>query len=135
MIVDASATGTGHRQATLDVIGAGPRAIAGVLEKRGLNPPIIVAEDFLKGAENPQHYDMLLISGMTSDITAIRHVASKWKKMSSGPIVIGGPVFSSTEDALIKAGGNLAIIGEGEQTLEELLDMGLMKVIYLLGMP
>jgi len=125
LIVDALATGQGKRMATRDVIGAGPRAVAGVLEQRGLEPRIAVAEAVLNGQIELKDYDILLVSGMSSDYPAVRRVISKWKVTSKGPILIGGPLSSSPEDALVRAKGDLAIIGEAEHTLGELLNMGL----------
>jgi len=125
LIVDALAAGRGRRTATRDVIGAGPRAVAGVLEGRGLRPRIAVAEVVLEGRVELRAYDLLLVSGMTSDLTAVRRVIARWRAASTGPVVVGGPVSSDPRDALVRARGDVAVIGEGEQTLEELLDLGL----------
>jgi len=125
LIVDALATGRGRRKATRDVIGAGPRAVAGVLEQRGLSPRIAVAEAVLEGRMESRGYGVLFVSGMTSDLSAVRRVVHKWKAVSTAPVVVGGPLSSDPEDALVKARGDLAVIGEGERTLEELLDLGL----------
>lgn len=125
LIVDALATGRGKRMVTRDVIGAGPRSVAGVIEQRGLSSRITVAEAALDGRIELQDYDILFVSGMTSDLPAVRRVISKWKAASKGPAVIGGPLSSNPEDALVKAQGDLAVIGEAEHTLGELLDLGL----------
>ena len=125
LIVDALATGQGRRIATRDVIGAGPRAVAGVLEQQGLRPRIAVAETLLHDRVDLKDYDVLFVSGMTADLSAVRRVISKWKTAMMGPIVVGGPVSSEPEDALVRAQGDLAVIGEAEHTLEELLDLGL----------
>lgn len=109
----------------MDVIGAGARAIAGVMERRGMRPRVAVAEDFLSDSVSTRDFGLLLVSGMTSDLTAVRRVVARWRSASKGPIVIGGPIASSPEDAILKARGDLAVIGEGEQTLDELLDLGL----------
>ncbi len=111
--------------ATRDVIGAGPRAVAGVLEQWGFEPRIAIAEAVLSGQIELQDYDVLLVSGMSSDYLAVRRVISKWKAASRGPVVVGGPISSGLEDALLKAKGDLAIIGEAEHTFGELLNMGL----------
>jgi len=111
--------------ATRDAIGAGARAVAGVLEERGLRPRIAVAEAVLEGSVDLRDHDLLLVSGMTADLTAVRRVVSRWRKASAGPVVVGGPITSEPADALVRARGDLAVIGEGEQTLEELLELGL----------
>ena len=125
LIVDALAAGRGRRIATRDAIGAGPRAVAGVLEKRGLRPRIATAEAALGGRMRLEDYDLLLVSGMTADLTAVRRVVAKWRAHASGPAVVGGPLSSDPRDALVRARGDLAVLGEGEETLGELLDLGL----------
>jgi len=121
LIIDALASGKGERKATRDAIGAGPRAVAGVLESRGIEATITEAETMIDNGL-PKGFDILLASGMTGDIPAIRKAVSKWR---GGPTIIGGPVTSDPEEALRKTSCDLAIVGEGEETLSELLDAGL----------
>ena len=121
LIVDALASGKGERKATRDAIGAGPRAVAGIFESRDIEASIIEAETILTG-DFPSGFNLLLVSGMTGDIPSIRKVVSRWK---GGPALIGGPVTSDPEQALRRTGCDLAVIGEGEETLSELLDAGL----------
>lgn len=125
LIVDALAAGRGRRRATRDVIGAGPRSLAGVLEERGIEPRITVVEDVLAGRVELEKYNLLMVSGMTSDLTAVRRSILRWRRASSGPAVVGGPIASDPRHALIRARGDLAVFGEGEQTLTDLLDLGL----------
>jgi radical SAM superfamily enzyme YgiQ (UPF0313 family) len=121
LIVDALASGKGERKATRDAIGAGPRVLAGILEPRGIAVSIIEAETILTG-DFPSGFNLLLVSGMTGDIPSIRRVASHWE---GGPTLIGGPVTSDPEQALRRTGCDLAVVGEGEETLSELLNAGL----------
>ncbi len=125
LIVDALASGQGKRMATRDIIGAGPRAVAGVMERRGIKPRIALAESILDGDVNISRHDALLASGMSSDLGAIRRIVLRWRSRAEGPALIGGPVASDPERAILKAGADLCVIGEGESTLEELLDLGL----------
>jgi len=62
---------------------------------------------------------------MTSDIRAIRRTVSRWRAVSDGPVLVGGPVASEPETAFHKIKVDLCVIGEGEVTLQELLDLGL----------
>ena len=94
LIVDTLASGKGTRLTTLDVIGAGPRTVAGVLEKLGIDPIITPVERFLKGKIEVQNYDVILISGMTSDIPAMGKTIRKWRKENKGSVIIGGPASS-----------------------------------------
>jgi len=123
LMVDATASGRGERKATRDAIGAGARAISGVLEKNGFEARIAEAKRVLSGGEPLENYGILLLSGMTSDMPAIRAVTKKWHRR--GPAILGGPAASDPERALTKTGCDLVVVGEGEQTLEELLSRGL----------
>ena len=125
LIVDALASGKGSRLATRDVIGAGPRAIAGVLESSKHMPKLAPVAAVLEGRVDLREYDALLVSGMTSDLTAIRRSVSRWKKESEGPVLIGGPVSSEPERVIEKTKADLVVLGEAEMTLTELLNLGL----------
>jgi radical SAM superfamily enzyme YgiQ (UPF0313 family) len=127
LIVDTLASGKGTRYSTQDVIGAGPRTIAGVLEKKGLEPVIISVELYLSHKYDPEMYDCLLVSGMTSDMQAVQRTVRKWRKDNQGPAVVGGPVSSEPIRVLKRTGGDIAVTGEGEITLVELLNGGLLE--------
>ncbi|RLI54771.1 MAG: B12-binding domain-containing radical SAM protein, partial [Candidatus Thorarchaeota archaeon] len=68
LIVDALSTGTGKRQSSRDTIGCGPRAVAGVLERRGLECRIRRAEEVLSATSPFRGFDHLAISAMTMDL-------------------------------------------------------------------
>jgi radical SAM superfamily enzyme YgiQ (UPF0313 family) len=123
LVVDATASGRGERKATRDAIGAGARAVSGVLERNGLEARIAEVKRVLFDGELLDSYNILLLSGMTTDIPAIRVVTKRWRRR--GPAILGGPVASDPERALAKTCCDVAVVGEGEQTLEELLRMGL----------
>jgi radical SAM superfamily enzyme YgiQ (UPF0313 family) len=124
LIVDALASGKGVRKTTRDVIGAGPRTVAGILEALGVQTQLISVEDFLEGYKISE-YDSLFISGMSSDISAIQRTVRKWRKNGRGIVVIGGPVASEPLRVLERTGGDIAITGEGEYTIEEIIEGGL----------
>ena len=125
LIVDALASGKGVRHSTQDVIGAGPRTVAGVLESDGLEPIIMPVEVFLDPRTSIADYGLLLISGMSSDFSAVQRVVRRWRKSNRGMVIIGGPVTSEPERVLLRAGCDIAVIGEGELSLVELLERGL----------
>ena len=121
LIIDALAAGKGERKTTKDAIGAGPRAIAGVLSTAGIEVRLVESEVI------DQHfsligYDFLLLSGMTIDLPAMKNVISMWR---GGPVLIGGPATTEPEKALLRTGADIAVIGEGEEALSELLGVGL----------
>jgi radical SAM superfamily enzyme YgiQ (UPF0313 family) len=124
LIVDALASGKGTRKATRDVIGAGPRTVAGVLETHGHQARITPVEQYLNKA-SAADYDALLVSGMTSDLQAVQRTVRKWRRGSGGPVLLGGPAASDPVRVLPKTDADLAVIGESEETLSELLIMGL----------
>jgi len=121
LIVDALGCGKGRRLATLDVIGSGPRIIAGVLEKHGFNVRVIHYNTLISNPSVLRDFDFLLVSAMSVDFPAVRRIKSLWDKFSRGLAIIGGPIASDPYDAIVRAGFPLAVIGEGEETLEELL--------------
>jgi radical SAM superfamily enzyme YgiQ (UPF0313 family) len=125
LIVDALASGRGRRRVTRDVIGAGPRSLAGVFEGRGVYPCVVRVEDALTGGFQFSDFDLLLVSGMTSDLSSVRHVVSRWRKTEGGPVIVGGPITSDL-GVMRKIKIDIAVTGEGELTLLELLDSGLL---------
>ncbi len=123
VVVDALGAGRGRRFATVDVIGAGPRAVAGVLEKHNLNVRVYPAHVVLSRPELLAKASILLVSAMTVDLPTARKVKSIWDRHSGGVAVIGGPIAADPYDALIRAGFSISVIGEGEETLDELLPL------------
>ena len=121
LIVDALASGKGERKTTKDALGAGPRAIAGILISKGINVRVVESERISKNFPFSE-YDCLLLSGMSMDLPSIREIITNWH---NGPVLIGGPVTAEPEKALLKSGADIAVIGEGEKTLEELIYAGL----------
>jgi radical SAM superfamily enzyme YgiQ (UPF0313 family) len=121
LIIDALAAGKGERKATKDAVGAGPRAVAGVLSAGGVEVRLVESE--IVDQHFPMAgYDFLLVSGMSIDLPAMKNVISLWH---GGPVVIGGPATTEPEKSLLRTGADIAVIGEGEETLSELLEMGL----------
>ncbi len=127
LIVDTLASGKGTRLTTRDVIGAGPRTVAGVLEKHGMKPTIVPVEKFLRDKIKNQSFDVILISGMTSDIPSMGKTIRKWRKGNKGSVIIGGPSSSEPKRVLKRTGADIAITGEGEKTLSELIELGALQ--------
>lgn len=124
LIVDALAHGRGRRLSTLDVIGAGPRTLAGVLEALGVEYLLQPASRYLE-EPHPQGFDLLLVSAMSGDLPTAARVVKRWKREQGGPAVLGGPAASDPWGALRKTGVDVAVVGEGEYALSELVDSGL----------
>jgi len=119
LIVDALGSGSEGRYATLDVIGCGPRAVAGVLERLGfeydLKPYYIVLSD----TSIFSNFDVLMVSAMSVDLPTARRIRRLWSRFKGGLSIVGGPLASDPYEALIKAGFDIAFIGEAEKTLLE----------------
>jgi len=126
LIVDALASGRGKRLATRDVIGSGPRTVAGILERFGMEPRIATAEKVLREGFDHSSHDLLLVSGMTPDLRSVRRIVSNWRRHSDVPTLIGGPI-ASDPGILEKVSAHIAVTGEAEITLSELLDAGLSR--------
>lgn len=133
LVIDALGAEKGYRRFSRDIIGAGPRSIAGVLEHAGLNCKIVLAEHFLTSKKDDMNnFDMLFISGMSIDLPCIAKVVSKWRKIKTKnnfPVIVGGPVASDPYTLIFKTKCSIAVIGEGEETLMELLNNGLIDGI------
>jgi radical SAM superfamily enzyme YgiQ (UPF0313 family) len=125
LVIDALASGKGERRTTLDVIGAGPRAICGVLEKNKIDPYIERADNVIRNPSILSGFDTLFVSGMTNDEVSVRKVISQWKENSHGPVVLGGPITSDPFRILNRTNCDVAVVGEGEITLERLIETGL----------
>ncbi len=119
LLVDALARGSGARRATLDVVGAGPRLVAGILESRGVRVDLLPLEEVLSDPWILGGYDVLLASGMSSDKPGMSKLARLWAKVGGGPLVAGGPV-STEYGKLLDYGYSLIVYGEGERQLEAL---------------
>jgi len=120
-VVDATAAGKGRRRFTRDAIGCGARSVCGVLEKHDIYSKILLAEDVIeKGFQDD--FTTLFISGMSMDKVAIKRVIKKWRKTNHGKVVVGGPVTSELEQSLRETKADLMVLGEGEITLDELLN-------------
>lgn len=125
LIVDALSYSFGRKLSTVDVIGAGPRTVAGVLEPLGYSVNIIPLDLFLEKAERLNKYDILMLSGMTTDEPSIVEAIAKWKKVKKykSLTIVGGPI-SLNPSALIRTGADILIKGEAEATVEELFKKG-----------
>ena len=120
IIIDCLGRGKGKRYATIDVIGVGPRTIAGVLEAKGVKYCLMTSEEILKYPKVLGNYDLLLTSAMISDVECSRIVKELWDRYSGGLSIIGGPI-TSKPTLISKLGYDVGVLGEGEYVLENLL--------------
>ena len=125
LLVDCLGSLRGRRPATLDVVGAGPRAVAGVLEALGCDVVLATPSRALKLRRNLRLFDILLLSSMSTDLAAAWRVVRAWRRWGRGPAILGGPACADPVRALERTGCDLCVIGEGEWALMELWSHGL----------
>ncbi len=117
LIVDALARASGKRYSTFDVVGAGPRVVAGLLDSLGHNVLLKTYEVIIDNPSLIMDSDILMISIMTSDIGAFNklvHLARKTLGFT-GLIIAGGPGSFSYEDIFKNVKGvDYVLIGEAE---------------------
>ncbi len=121
ILIDCLGRGGGGRKATVDVIGAGPRVVAGIFESFGLTIKIDVPERLSKNVlrRYADIYDALLISAMSSDINVVKQITKLWRDYTNKPIIIGGPI-TSNPNKIAGSDFDVAFHGESEETLREL---------------
>lgn len=119
LIVDVLGSGSVGRYATLDVIGCGPRTIAGVLEKLGFEYDLKPYYNVFSNTFILKDFDVLMVSAMSVDLPMARRIKKLWSKFNNGLSIVGGPLASDPYEALVKAGFDIAFIGEAEKSLME----------------
>ncbi len=120
VIVDCLTVGTGRRRFSRDFIGGGPRLIAGVLNRIGienLKIKIVRAEDVFLKISSFVDYDICLISAMSMDFISVQNVLRLWRKDNGERItILGGPIASDLH-ILERIKCDIAIWGEGEKKI------------------
>ncbi|MHA1247315.1 MAG: B12-binding domain-containing radical SAM protein [Candidatus Thorarchaeota archaeon] len=127
LIIDALSAGSGRRVTSRDAIGCGPRSVAGVLEASGLSCRIRRAEDVLTGRSGIRGFRHLAISAMTMDAPSVRRIIHAWRRHHQGIVVLGGPIATGGKQTLISLKPTVMVVGEGERTLDELIQAGLFE--------
>lgn len=121
LVVDALARASGERYSTFDVVGAGPRVVAGILEEFGVKTTLKTYEEV---NNNPRLYlksDIVLVSAMSTDYGALRKlVRTMRKKGYTGPVIVGGPISFEYSRLLKDSLADIVIIGEAEIPLEKM---------------
>jgi len=121
IVIDALAREHGRRIVTIDVIGSGPRAVAGLLKAKGVKADIYPAEEVIEDPWILGNYDIMLVSAMTCDKPVARRLLRLWRKYSYGASIIGGPIAIEYKECL-RMGYSYVVYGEGEVVLPKLLN-------------
>jgi radical SAM superfamily enzyme YgiQ (UPF0313 family) len=129
VFVDALAHGDkGRRMVTVDVIGAGPRTVAGVLEMHNINVELYTAEKVLENPNILRGFDALFISGMSIDEKTVARVIKYWRRINPNRlVVVGGPIASDPQ-FLTRVGGDLGVYGEAEPVIDNMVVKGLLEL-------
>ena len=127
LITDILASGKGLKTFTRDFIGAGPRTVAGILKSFDIKSRIVLLGDINK--IKMKEYYALMISGMSMDFLACQDLIKAWRKATSyrKPIILGGPITSGSEAFLKRLDFDVAVLGEGELVLSDLVKQ---EVLY-----
>ncbi len=117
-VVDCLAFGSlGRRVSSVDVVGAGPRLLVGMLKKLGLEPELLECDRAL--ATSLEGFDVLMVSGMSSDIESMKAVL---KRFGRGRMSFaGGPACVDYEE-LLGRGFTAVVWGEAELSVPKLVE-------------
>ncbi len=126
LVVDALARASGRRYATFDVVGAGPRVVAGVLDGLGHIVRLKTYEDVMANISNYLKYDLILISAMSSDRGALHRLVQRLRGRGfKGLIIVGGPISFEYKELLKSIPEiDLVVIGEAEIPLMKMFSGG-----------
>lgn len=128
LIIDALSSGSGRRSSSRDAIGCGPRTIAGVFENNRIECRIIRAEDFLSRKGKIRGFEHAAISAMTMDFPTVQEITKRWRRLRpQGKIIVGGPIASEPILTLTELKPDVLVIGEGEDTINELLELNFLE--------
>lgn len=102
--------------------------LAAVIRRAGHEDPRIIETRFLDRPleEEIKNYrpDLVGVSGLTQDFPVIHETLRKVRSTSPDtPLIIGGPHASSTPDSILDdTPADFAVMGEGEETILELIE-------------
>ncbi|MEM4718211.1 MAG: radical SAM protein [Desulfurococcaceae archaeon] len=112
---------TGRRYATFDVVGAGPRVIAGISEKYG-EVEYYTYEKAIRYQKALLGKDIVMISAMSTDLTAAKKISIILRSRGyRGLIIIGGPISFEYQKVLLEIPVDYVVVGEAEIPLGNLL--------------
>ena len=124
IVIDALARAGGERYSTYDVVGAGPRIVAGILYEKGFKVDLKTYEVVLDEPSILKKYDYILISVMSQDKGALKRIIKLAKKNNPrGKIIVGGPISFEYENILREHDEiDYIIVGEAEIPLIRFLE-------------
>jgi len=122
LVIDALARAVGERYSTFDVVGAGPRVVAGILEDFE-ETTLLPCESVVSNIEFVREFDAVFISAMSSDYEALRRLVMRLKNVQfKGFIVVGGPISFEYSKVLRELPVDFVVVGEAEIPLKHLVN-------------
>ncbi len=121
MVVDALARASGEKYTSFDVVGAGPRVVAGIIEYAGFSADLYSYEKVMAGEVDLRDYEAVFVSAMSSDLGAVAKIIGKAPRDAA--IAVGGPIGFDFYDILKRFGEKISLVfvGEAELSLPEVL--------------
>ncbi|MEM0368123.1 MAG: radical SAM protein [Desulfurococcaceae archaeon] len=120
-VIDALARATGKRYSTFDVVGAGPRVVAGIVEKYA-EVRFYPYESALNFLLEVSRNDVVMISAMSTDFLAVSKLVVNLRRLGyKGLVIIGGPISFEYVKILNNIQVDLVVVGEAEIPLTRLM--------------
>ncbi|MEM2524005.1 MAG: radical SAM protein [Desulfurococcaceae archaeon] len=120
-VIDALARARGERYATFDIVGSGPRSVAGISEEFG-EVSFYPYEKATGRTSELLRADIVMISAMSSDFIALCKIVTKLRNRNfKGYIIAGGPISFEYAKLLREGTVDVVVVGEAEIPLRELL--------------
>jgi len=104
-------------------IGVGPRLIATVISDKGIVCDLAWFKSVEENPEILKGYSIILVSGFTASRKIISDILDLIYIMNPSAVkIIGGPIVFDPDDYFSSSRFDIAVIGEGEKTIEALID-------------
>ncbi|MFQ5887815.1 MAG: B12-binding domain-containing radical SAM protein, partial [Candidatus Hydrothermarchaeales archaeon] len=104
-------------------IGVGPRLIATVISESGVECDLAWFRMVQKKPRILKDYDVILVSGFTTSKELIDSLCKIVEDVNPKAVkILGGPIAFDPYDYFLKSDFDIAVVGEGEKTVEELLN-------------
>ncbi|MEM0110673.1 MAG: radical SAM protein [Desulfurococcus sp.] len=122
LVIDVLARSTGKRYSTHDVVGAGPRVVAGMLSEK-YETLLIPYEKAIGSKDVVRSATHIFLSAMSSDKGALGKVIGYIRRVNpSAVITVGGPVGFEYGELLKRFDIDYVIVGEAEIPLQRFME-------------
>lgn len=130
VVIDLLARASRGKYTSFDVVGAGPRIVAGVAESLGIEVDLVSYEKALRSIDFME-YDLVMASAMSSDLGSLQRILRRAYIRNRDAIkLVGGPISAEFYELMLKLPEvDLVVVGEAEVTLSKILSKGLNSLI------